>query len=139
MNFATFLKGLSDKQLQSLNKLTEEMIQDKSESLLASEPETTSLIERTNGDANPSVAEDFRVVRIQEPNNRKTPVKFKKNKWKDDGELSDVETPQFEKTPRRRSKPNKRQVECHVCGKEFSINENLIYGEFHRCNRCTGR
>jgi hypothetical protein len=139
MNFATFLEGLSDKQLQSLNKLTEEMIQEKSESLLASEPETTNLVEQTNGDANPSVAEDFRVVRIQEPNNRKVPVKFKKNKWKDDGEFSDVETPQFEKTPRRRSKPNKRQVECHVCGKEFSINENLIYGEFHRCNRCTGR
>jgi len=90
-------------------------------------------------ESTPTVTENFTVTRPDTSKNRKTPVKFKKNKWKDTGEFGDVETPNFEKTPRKRGKPNKRQVECHVCGREFSINENLIYGEFHRCNRCTGR
>ena len=66
-------------------------------------------------------------------------MKFRKNEWVDDGELRDIDTPNFEKTPRNRSKPNKQEVECHVCGKVFSINSNLVYGEYHRCNKCTGR
>jgi len=126
--FETFLEGLSNEQLQDLSKLTDNIIKERSDD------ET----ENTN-DETVDVAEDFKVTRIKDSNNRKTPVKFKKNKWKDNGEFGDVETPNFEKTPRKRSKPNKRQVECHVCGREFSVNENLIYGEYHRCNRCTGR
>ena len=89
-----------------------------------------------------NVDEDFTVKR-KEPNNtkRKTAVKAKRNEWVDEGEFSDpnFDPAKFEKTPRNRRKPSKKQVECHVCGKTFAINSNLVYGEFTRCNRCTGK
>jgi NAD kinase len=95
--------------------------------------------EENNFDAHVVVNDDFTVTRNTKETNRKTPVKFKKNKWVDDGEYSEIETPNFKKTPRNRSKPKKEKVECHVCGKVFFINSSLIYGEYHRCNKCTGR
>ena len=86
--------------------------------------------------------EDFSVTRENIKESKKV-VKFRKNEWVDDGEMrdGDVNYDKLEKTrtPRRRSQPNKKQVECHVCGKSFAINENLIHGEYIRCNRCTGR
>ena len=91
------------------------------------------------------VNQDFIVTRNEEPSNnkRKTPVRAKKNKWADEGEYSDpnFDPEKFEKTktPRRRNKPVKKEVECHVCGKSFSMNAGLVYGEYIRCNRCTGR
>lgn len=91
------------------------------------------------------VNQDFIVTRNEEPSNnkRKTPVRARKNQWADEGEYSDpsFDPEKFEKTktPRRRSKPSKKDVECHVCGKTFSMNANLVYGEYVRCNRCTGR
>ena len=91
----------------------------------------------------PEVTEDFKVVRDAPSNTRKAPVKARKNQWVDVGEDrdSDFDYEKFEKmkTPRKRSQPKKRDVECHVCGKTFSVNENLVYGEYMRCNRCTGR
>jgi formylmethanofuran dehydrogenase subunit E len=88
-----------------------------------------------------TVNEDFTVNRDMK--NRSNAVKFRKNDWVDNGENrdNDVDYEQFEKTrtPRRRTKPKKTSVECHVCGKTFSVNENLIYGEYIRCNQCTGR
>ena len=125
--FETFLEGLSNEQLQDLSELTDNIIKERSDH------------EHDQSHDTAHVTTDFKVTRTTDSNNRKTPVKFKKNKWKDTGEFGDVETPNYEKTPRKRSKPNKRQVECHVCGREFSMSESLIYGEFHRCNRCTGR
>lgn len=89
-----------------------------------------------------SVNEDFSVNREDAKGNKKV-VKFRRNEWVDNGEHKEdsVDYEKFEKTrtPRRRGKPNKKQVDCHVCGKTFSINENLIHGEYTRCNRCTGR
>lgn len=89
------------------------------------------------------VNEDFTVDRNDNQLQRKSSVKFKKNSWVDTGEDRDPDFDYSElekrKTPRKRGKPNKQEVECHVCGKSFSINSNLVYGEFHRCNRCTGR
>ena len=88
------------------------------------------------------VNEDFSVTR-ENVEGSKTVVKFTRNKWVDKGEHREepVDYEKFEKTktPRRRGKPSKKKVECHVCGKTFSINESLIYGEYIRCNRCTGR
>tara|TARA_R100001244_G_scaffold131444_1_gene104682 strand:+ start:700 stop:1113 length:414 start_codon:yes stop_codon:yes gene_type:complete len=88
-----------------------------------------------------TVNEDFTVNRDIE--NRNNAVKFRKNNWVDDGEHRDhdVDYVNFEKTrtPRRRGKPKKKNVECHVCGKAFSMNENLICGEHIRCNQCTGQ
>lgn len=85
--------------------------------------------------------EDFTMNRNLNSSKRgREPVKFKKNQWVDDGvEFSEIETPKSERTPRNRKKPNKKTVECHVCGKEFQLNSNLVYGEFHRCNRCGRR
>ena len=89
----------------------------------------------------PRVNEDFSVNRKEVKGNKKV-VKARKNNWVDQGEHreGEVDYDKFEKTrtPRRRGKPKKTQVECHVCGKSFSMNENLIYGEYIRCNRCTG-
>ena len=89
----------------------------------------------------PFVDEDFTVQNREPKSNRgRSEVKGRgKNKWKDEGELRDVETPDFEKTPRRRSAPNKVRVECHVCGKSFKSDPRYVYGEYHRCNKCTGR
>ena len=69
----------------------------------------------------------------------KSQVKAGKNKWVDDGELRDVETPDFERTPRRRSSTSNVKVEGHVCGKTFKSDPRYLYGEYHRCNKCTGR
>ena len=89
------------------------------------------------------VNEDFTVQRDENLDNRKTPVRARKSEWVDDGEAKDTnfDYAKFEKmkTPRRRGKPKKRTVECHVCGRAFTMNEGLIYGEYIRCNRCTGR
>ena len=91
----------------------------------------------------PEVKEDFKVVRTTPDNTRKAPVRARKNQWVDIGEDKDLDFDyeKFEKmkTPRKRSQPRKKDVECHVCGKTFSVNENLVYGEYMRCNRCTGR
>ena len=87
----------------------------------------------------PSVSQDF-IVQRKEQSKGKEPVKAKKNTWVDDGaEHSDISTPKFERTPRRRSQSKKVEVECHVCGKVFKQDSRYVYGEFQRCNRCTGR
>ncbi len=108
---------------------------------LATETPTEKTEETVSSE--PRVKEDFTVVRNEDDLQRKSPVKFKKNNWVDTGEDRDLDIDYSElekrKTPRKRAKPNKQQVECHICGKSFSVNSNLVYGEFHRCNRCTGR
>jgi len=90
------------------------------------------------------VNEDFTMNRSAVNNKkRKTPVKARKNKWTDSGESRDegYDPSKFEKMGRtkRRAKHKRKEIECHVCGKSFAINENLVFGEFIRCNRCTGR
>jgi formylmethanofuran dehydrogenase subunit E len=105
-------------------------------------PEVKNNEEAVSSDPRSTVNEDFSVTREKIKGTKKV-VKFRKNEWVDDGEMrdGDVNYEKLEKTrtPRRRSQPNKKQVECHVCGKSFAINENLVYGEYIRCNRCTGR
>ena len=126
MNFDNFVASLSDEQKQKLMQgLMEASEKESVEEAVSSKPQS-------------SVTEDFKVKREQAVTG-KAPVKFKKNKWEDQGEFKEVETPDFKRTPRKRNAPNKKTVECHVCGKEFSINANLVYGEYMRCNRCTGR
>jgi hypothetical protein len=123
-----------------LDTLTEDqkrdLIQSLTDTVTEKSVETTE--ETVSSKNRGNVHEDFTVHR-ESTNNRKTPVKFKKNKWVDTGELSEVETPNFEKTPRKRGQPNKKQVECHVCGKKFAIHSSLVYGEYQRCNKCTGK
>ena len=132
-----------------LESLTQEQKDELVQSLLNSnvksdEPQTTGHDEEEKKEQTPTtrVKEDFTVVN-NNLEQRKSVVKARKNNWVDEGEFRDdeVDYEKFEKmkTPRRRGKPKKKQVECHVCGKTFAINESLIYGEFVRCNRCTGR
>lgn len=92
------------------------------------------------------VNEDFTVTRNQEDSldKRKVPVRAKKNQWMDAGEDRDpdFDPAKFErmgKTARNRQKVKKEIVECHVCGRNFQVNADLIYGEYIRCNRCTGK
>ena len=132
-----------------LESLTQEQKDELVQSLLNSnvksdDPQTTRHDKEEKKKETPTtrVKEDFTVVN-NNLEQRKSVVKARKNNWVDEGEFRDdeVDYEKFEKmkTPRRRGKPKKKQVECHVCGKTFAINESLIYGEFVRCNRCTGR
>lgn len=90
-----------------------------------------------------SVTEDFKMFRQDGSSSsnqrRKEPVKARKNEWKDTGEFKEVETPQFERTPRRRPPHKRVEVECHVCGKTFKEDPKFVHGEYYRCNRCTGK
>ena len=94
--------------------------------------------------ASSGVDENFRVTKTQSQIERgKTPVRAKKNSWKDDGsfKLEDEEewSSSRKRTDRSRAKAKKVEVECSVCGKTYMENPNLIYGEYHRCNRCGRR
>jgi len=135
-----------------LESLTQEQKNELVKSLLDSnvkkdevQPPTNNQIKEqgTSDSTQSRVKQDFTVQRSDNLDRRKEVVKARKNSWTDDGEFRDeeVDYAKFEKmkTPRRRGKPKKREVECHVCGKMFTMNESLIYGEFVRCNKCTGR
>lgn len=85
-------------------------------------------------------SEDFRISSIKKDNNRrKEPVKARKNEWVDTGEFRDIETPYGERSPRNRKPSKKMDVECSVCGRSFKTDPKYVYGEYHRCSRCTGR
>lgn len=91
------------------------------------------------------INEDFTVTQNSNLNKKgKRPVKWEKNNWLDTGENRDpdFDAEKFEKmgkSARNRGKSKKKMIECHVCGRSFSVNPKLIYGDFVRCNRCTGR
>lgn len=84
--------------------------------------------------------QDFRISSIKKNNNRrKEPVKARKNKWVDEGEDRHIETKYGARTPRTREPSKKIDVECSVCGRPFKTDPKYVYGEYHRCSRCTGR
>ena len=110
---------------------------------LVTETPTEKSEETVSSNPQAEVGEDFTVTRTPQTN-RKSAVRARKNQWVDNGDIAndtDFDYEKFEKmkTPRKRSQPSKKKVECHVCGKTFAMNSNLIYGEFVRCNKCTGR
>ncbi len=88
-----------------------------------------------------NVGEDFRVYKTDSKltSRRKEPVKARKNEWQDTGESRDIETNYGEKTPRRKEAPKKARIECHVCGKEFKVDQRYVFGEYYRCNKCGGK
>ena len=134
---------MSDILKKLLEGLTPEQRQKLTDDLLSSSESENSKTASPKPPPHQKVKEDFSVDRKQEGVAGRSPVKFQKNKWTDQGEDKDTDFDyqKFEdmKTPRKRGKPNKVTVECHVCGKSFNISQSLVYGEFTRCNRCTGR
>lgn len=132
----TLLESLTDEQkaqlVQGLLKSNE------NEEVPVLKEEAVSSTPRSN------ITEDFKVVSNDKLEKRKTPVKARKNQWVDEGEDRDpnFDPQKFErmgKAARNRGKTKKKNVECHVCGRSFSVNPAYVYGENFRCNRCTGR
>lgn len=70
---------------------------------------------------------------------RREKVTARKNTWSDTGENKDVQTPDISMTPRTRPPAKMVDMNCHVCGKTFTINSSLVFGQFYRCDRCSGR
>lgn len=126
-NMEDFLNTLSEEQKQALAKALES-----SNKIKPKESSPPTKIE---------VDENFKVSRTSNKiNGARTPVKASNwNEWEDEGEFKDVETPKGKKTPRNRERTKLIDVECHVCGKTFSMNPNYIFGEYQRCSRCVGR
>lgn len=123
--------------MKELDKILSNLSDEQKEKLVSL---LQSSIQNDKNDESSTVDEDFRVTKIDKTNNRRRePVRARENQWKDEGEFKDIETPNYEKTPRRRQPPKKVNVECSVCGKSFKADSRFVYGEFHRCNRCTGR
>jgi len=61
----------------------------------------------------------------------------KENEFMDDGiEAKDVNTPEYTPSPRTRGAVSLIDVVCHVCGTKNVVNENMVYGEFYRCDNC---
>lgn len=132
MNFEQFVNSLSDEQKNALMAALSTN-NEQPPPMPKIEPKQLPQPQRV-------VAEDFRVIREDNLSQGKTPVKARRNEWEDDGEeFRDVYTPKGERTPRNREKSRKQDVECHVCGRTFQVNPKYVYGEYLRCNRCTGR
>lgn len=132
MNFEQFVNSLSDEQKNALMAALSSN-NEQAPPMPKIEPKQLPKPQRV-------VGEDFKVIREDNSSKGKTPVKARKNEWEDDGqEFRDVYTPKGERTPRNREKSRKQDVECHVCGRTFQVNPKYVYGEYLRCNRCTGR
>ena len=69
------------------------------------------------------------------------PVSAKENTFVDEGvehKDSGNETPEVSLTKRSRPPVKYKEAICHVCGKKDSVHEALGFGDFYRCNNCTG-
>lgn len=133
-NFNEFLSSLNKEQKQKLVEALMGSMNDNSQ-------EQEAKTETTEQPNRPVIDENFKVTRsnLPESNRRREPVKARRNEYVDTGEHKDVETPYGERTPRRRPPPKKVDIECHVCGKSYKMDPRFVYGEYYRCNRCTGR
>ena len=125
-----------------LESLTDEQKAELVKSLMKSEKEEPEQKEEVVS-SDVEVKEDFTVTRKVNESTRRNPVRAKKNKWVDDGSFQLEGEEEFsssrKRTTRSRGKTKKVQLECSVCGKTYMENPSLVYGEYHRCNRCGGR
>ena len=127
-----------------LKNLTVEQKQALLDQLMNSLSETKQKEEAVSSKPQSTVTEDFRVTSSKTELERgRVPVKARKNQWVDDGQFQlegeDEWSNNRKRTSRSRSKTTKVEVECSVCGKTFMENPSLMYGEYHRCNRCGRR
>jgi len=132
-DFDSFLSSLSDEQKQKLM----EALMPKADNIKQQTKETI----KKNKPPKPvtNVSEDFIVNKDAQNSRRREAVRARKNEWTDNGEHRDIVTPEFEKTPRNRQAPKKVDLECDVCGRSFKEDSRFVYGERHRCSRCTGK
>lgn len=130
MNTNNFLDMLSKEQKLALLKALQE-----------DGPIASGVSEQVTKDSVNNINDDFRIDKTKTSTNtrRKEPVKGRRNEWVDTGESRDIETPYGERTPRTRKPSKKMDVECSVCGRSFKTDPKYVYGEYHRCSRCTGR
>lgn len=141
-DFNSFIESLSDEQKQALLSILtsgnkEDAKPPKKRAIKAKPKKTEQASESTES---VHVDSDFTMKRTDTSNNRRRePVKGKKNQWVDEGEFRDYETQYGERTPRNRPAPKKADVECSVCGRSFKVDPRYVYGEYHRCSRCTGK
>jgi len=118
----------------NINKFIETLSEDQIESLKAALLQIKSKEEVVENDKN-----DFRMNRSIESNRkRKEPVKAKGNNWVDTGEKKEITTPHFTPVARTRETPTKITIKCHICGRSTEVDSRFVYGEFYRCNNCTG-
>jgi|TARA_B100000085_G_C18549523_1_gene515293 DNA-directed RNA polymerase subunit RPC12/RpoP len=127
-----------------LKNLTDEQKKALLEQLMSSLSSTEKEEKQEQTVSNNNISEDFRVTKTKPELERgRTPVRAKKNRWQDTGEFQLEGEEEWssgrKRTARTRSKAKKVEIECSVCGKTFLENPNLIYGEYHRCNRCGRR
>ena len=129
------LKNLNTEQKQAL---LEQLMSSLSEASVEEKPKQLEQDVPAKGGVN----EDFTVTRDINESKRNVPVRAKKNKWVDTGEI-DQEVDEYssdrKRTSRTRGKTKKVQLECSVCGKTYMEHPSIVYGEYHRCNRCGGR
>lgn len=135
-NFDEFLSSLSDEQKQ---KLVESLLSQSSVGNKEKEPQTKQIKKKPSTPPSVTVDENFIVQKTDNNSRRREPVKARKNDWVDSGEFRDIETPHGERTPRNRPSHKKIDVECSVCGRTFKTDPRYVYGEYHRCSRCTGK
>lgn len=127
-DFDSFLSSLSDEQKQKLM-----------EALMPQQTQKEDSGNKTKQSSTQKVDDDFRMQKNNLNNKRREQVRARKNEWVDTGEDRHIETPYGEKTPRNRQPHKKVDVDCSVCGRSFKTDPRYVYGEYHRCSRCTGR
>jgi len=132
---------MSDDIVKSLlESLTDEQKADLVQSLLKTNKKEEVKEEMVSSEV--GVNEDFTVTRDINETKRNIPVRAKKNKWVDTGEHQldeDEFSSSRKRASRTRGKTNKVELECSVCGKNYMEHPSLVYGEYHRCNRCGGK
>ena len=145
MSMDDFIQTLSSEQREALLKaLVGDHVKKTVDSIAADDDLGSDLEEVLSEEPTKSkpTVEDFAMHKKNDSvlgkNRCREAVKAQANTWTDTGEHKDVSTPDTARTPRNRAAPKKKKVRCHVCGKDFTINANLVYGEYYRCDRCIG-
>lgn len=145
MSMDDFIQTLSDEQRAALLKaLTGDDFKPEVESRWQHEEPISEAVDGPQQQESKSkpTAEDFTMRKdtgsTLDKTRRREAVKARANTWTDTGEHKDISTPEAARTPRNRPAPKKKDVTCHVCGKKDKVNASLVYGEFYRCDRCTG-
>jgi hypothetical protein len=146
MNLKSFVDGLTlEERRELLDILTENSL-----SWTTMPPHIEEMLSNNNDQSEPTEEdflkkntvdiEDFSMKRQDNTSEskKKKKVQARENTWVDTGEDRHIKTPEKPLTPRTRKPPSKKEVQCHVCGKTRKVNASLVYGEYYRCDRCTG-